>query len=123
MVSGQRVCNSTNDQGWSYDLNGKLTKAPKFDELPFDKEDYSLFKIHTHVDKIGIVWVNLDSGTPIPWEEMNGGTDEQPRLADFELDKYVYHRTWVTHGKYNWKLVGDNYNEVSDWLTVDHADL
>lgn len=44
---------------------------------------------------------------------MNGGTDEQPRLADFALDNYVYHRTWKTNGKYNWKVVGENYNEVS----------
>lgn len=105
--------------GWSYSINGDLAKAPKFDDLEgFDRKDYSLFKIHTHVDKIGFVWVNLDSSDkPIPWENMNGGTDEQPRLADFALDNYVYHRTWKTNGKYNWKVVGENYNEVS---SVDH---
>lgn len=38
--------------GWSYGLDGKLAKAPKFEELEeFDKNEYSLFKIHTHVDK------------------------------------------------------------------------
>lgn len=100
--------------GWSYGLNGKLAKAPKFEGLSdFDKDSYSLFKIHTHVDKVGFVWVNFDSSeTPMPWETMNGGTDEQPRLGDFTLDNYVYHRTWTTNGKYNWKLVGENYNEV-----------
>ena len=42
--------------GWSYNMNGKLTKAPKFEELDsFDKADYGLFKIHTHVDKVGFV--------------------------------------------------------------------
>ncbi len=104
-----------NGVGWSYNLDGKLTKAPKFDDLQdFDAAEYSLFKIHTHVDKIGFVWVNLDSAeTPtIPWDKMNGGTDEQPRLDDFNLDEYVYHRTWTTNGKYNWKVVGENYNEV-----------
>jgi phenylpropionate dioxygenase-like ring-hydroxylating dioxygenase large terminal subunit len=101
--------------GWSYGLDGKLAKAPKFEELEdFDKNGYSLFKIHTHVDKIGFIWVNFDSSeTPMPWETMNGGTDEQPRLGDFSLDNYVYHRTWTTNGNYNWKLVGENYNEVS----------
>lgn len=101
--------------GWSYSINGDLAKAPKFDEVEgFDRKDYSLFKIHTYVDKIGFVWVNFDaSDTPIPWEKMNGGTDEQPRLNDFALDNYVYHRTWTTNGKYNWKVVGENYNEVS----------
>lgn len=92
-----------------------MAKAPKFEEVEgFDKGDYDLFKIHTHTDKSGFIWVNLDaSETPIPWEELNAGTDEQPRLEDFSLDDYEYYRTWTTHGKYNWKLVGDNYNEVS----------
>ena len=100
--------------GWTYNLDGKLTKAPKFDEAKdFDGSAYSLFKIHTHVDRTGFVWVNFDaSDSPMPWEQMNGGTDEQPRLNDFSLDNYVYHRTWTTNGQYNWKLVGDNYNEV-----------
>lgn len=101
-------------QGWSFSLDGKLAKAPKFEETNgFNKEDYSLFAIHTHVDKTGFVWVNFDSSDkPIPWEDLNGGTDDQPRLSDFPLDDYDYHRTWTTNGKYNWKLVGDNYNEV-----------
>lgn len=109
--------------GWSYSLNGKLAKAPKFEELSdFDKDSYSLFKIHTHIDKVGFVWVNFDSSeTPMPWETMNGGTDEQPRLGDFALDNYVYHRTWTTNGKYNWKLVGENYNEVSRSHTSDRV--
>lgn len=101
-------------KGWSYNLNGNLTKAPKFEELPeFDRSEYDLFKIHTHVDKVGFVWINLDSSeNPVAWEDLHGGTDEQPRLVDFSLDKYVYHRTWTTNGKYNWKVVGENYNEV-----------
>lgn len=41
----------------------------------------------------------------IPWfvkpPELNADTDEQPRLKRFPLDKYVYHRTWSTNGKYN----------------------
>lgn len=100
--------------GWSYNLNGDLTKASKFEDLEeFDRNDYGLFKIHTYVDKIGFVWINLDSSqSPVPWEELNGGTDDQPRLGDFNLDNYVYHRIWTTNGKYNWKVVGENYNEV-----------
>jgi phenylpropionate dioxygenase-like ring-hydroxylating dioxygenase large terminal subunit len=104
-------------------LNGKLTKAPKFEELEdFNKDEYSLFKIHTHVDKVGFVWINFDSSeTPIPWEKLNSGTDEQPRLDDFAIDDYVYHRTWNTNGKYNWKVVGENYNEVRFFPTHSFA--
>ncbi|CAG8104288.1 unnamed protein product [Penicillium olsonii] len=110
---GKKSILSCGYHGWTYNLDGKLTKAPKFDEAKdFDGSAYSLFKIHTHVDRTGFVWVNFDaSDSPMPWEQMNGGTDEQPRLNDFSLDNYVYHRTWTTNGQYNWKLVGDNYNE------------
>ncbi|KAL4795619.1 Rieske [2Fe-2S] iron-sulfur domain-containing protein [Aspergillus venezuelensis] len=111
---GKRSILSCGYHGWSYNLDGKLTKAPKFEDMAgFDAGEYSLFKIHTHVDKTGFVWVNFDAAeTPsISWEKMNGGTDEQERLKDFSLDEYVYHRTWTTNGKYNWKVVGDNYNE------------
>lgn len=100
--------------GWSFGLDGKLAKAPNFDEVEtFNKEEYSLFKIHTYVDKLGFIWINFDaSENPTPWEEMNGGSDEQPRLQGFDLDKYVHDHTWIAHGEYNWKLVGENYNEV-----------
>lgn len=83
-----------------------------------------MFKIHTHVDRTGFIWVNFDSSSsPIPWRELNEGTDQQPRLQDFDLDKYVYHRTWTTEGSYNWKLVGENYNEVSILLTRESEDF
>ncbi|OQU96985.1 Ring hydroxylating alpha subunit catalytic domain-containing protein [Cladophialophora immunda] len=110
---GKKSILSCGYHGWSFGLDGTLAKAPKFEETEgFNREDYSLFSIHTHVDKVGFVWINFDSSpTPTPWEELNGGIDEQARLADFPLDDYVYHRTWTTNGKYNWKLVGDNYNE------------
>ncbi|CAG9951583.1 unnamed protein product [Clonostachys rosea f. rosea IK726] len=110
---GKKLILSCGYHGWSYGLSGNLSKAPKFEEVDdFRKEDYSLFSIHTHIDKLGFIWVNFDaSETPIPWEELNGGTDEQPRFEDFNLDEYVYERTWTTNGSYNWKLVGENYNE------------
>jgi len=48
--------------GWSYGLDGKLAKAPKYDELEgFDKSQNSLFPIHVKVDAKGFVWVNLDA--------------------------------------------------------------
>ncbi|KAJ3532968.1 hypothetical protein NM208_g8198 [Fusarium decemcellulare] len=110
---GKKLILSCGYHGWSYGLSGNLAKAPKFEEVEgFNKEDYSLFSIHTHVDKTGFIWINFDaSDNPIPWEELNAGTDEQQRYKDFDLDRYVYERTWTTNGRYNWKLVGENYNE------------
>ncbi|KAG9617524.1 ISP domain-containing protein, partial [Aureobasidium melanogenum] len=42
--------------GWSYGLNGKLAKAPSYQELEgFDKEANGLLPIHVHVDRNGFV--------------------------------------------------------------------
>lgn len=109
--------------GWSFGLDGKLAKAPKFDEVEgFNRDDYNLFKIHTHIDKVGFIWVNFDaSDSPIPWEEFNGGSDERPSLTAFNLDQYVHDRSWTVKGKYNWKLAIENYNEVSRFSRIPYS--
>lgn len=69
--------------GWPYGLNGKIAKAPRIDTIEgFDKDDFSLFSIHTHVDRRGFISSNLDSSPEptISWESQLGGTDTQPRL-------------------------------------------
>ncbi|RDW86104.1 Rieske (2Fe-2S) protein [Aspergillus mulundensis] len=79
--------------GWSYGLNGKLAKAPRYQELDgFDKEKNSLFSIHVHIDKLGFVWVNLDAAeTPaVRWEDDFAGVDEQPRLKPFDFSQYQF---------------------------------
>ncbi|WYZ42408.1 hypothetical protein EsH8_VI_000107 [Colletotrichum jinshuiense] len=99
---------------WSYGFDGKLAKAPKYQELPsFDKSKNSLFKVHVHVDHLGFIWVNLDaSDTPgVPWEKFFAQIDEQPRLQTFNMDEYQFDHTWDMLGDYNWKTLADNYNE------------
>ncbi|KAF1841290.1 ISP domain-containing protein [Cucurbitaria berberidis CBS 394.84] len=99
--------------GWSYGINGKLAKAPRFDSLPdFDKSEFSLFKIHTHIDKMGFIYVNFDnSPEPIPWSSQFGGIDEQQRMNQFNLDDYVFDHDWKMDGNFNWKALVENYNE------------
>ncbi|OQE26670.1 hypothetical protein PENSTE_c005G05749 [Penicillium steckii] len=100
--------------GWSYGLNGKLAKAPRFDEVSgFDKEQNGLFPLHVHVDQRGLVWVNLDANEiPItPWNEDFLGADTQKRLMDFDMTEYAFDHTWDMQGDYNWKTLVDNYNE------------
>ncbi|RAQ50964.1 Rieske 2Fe-2S family protein [Aspergillus flavus] len=100
--------------GWSYGLNGKLAKAPRFDGVSgFDKEDNGLFSIHVHVDQRGLVWVNLDAKeTPTtPWNEDFLGADTQGRLQDFNMTEYKFDHAWDMVGNYNWKTLVDNYNE------------
>lgn len=100
--------------GWSYGFDGKLAKAPKYDETPnFDKEKNSLFSIHVHVDNMGFIWVNLDSEkTPeISWTEDFAGVDLQPRFEKFDMSKYRFDHQWEMVGEYNWKVLAENYNE------------
>lgn len=102
--------------GWSYGFDGHLAKAPKFDQVPgFDKSTQGLYPIHVHVDKRGLVWVNLEaSETPsVPWGETFNTADAEPRLDNFNMDEYVFDHAWErTDTEFNWKTLIDNYNEV-----------
>lgn len=106
--------------GWSYGLNGKLAKAPRYQELEgFEKEKNGLFPVHVHIDKLGFIWVNLDaSETPtVKWEDDFAGVDEQPRLKPFDFSQYRFDHVWDMVGDYNWKTLADNYNEVRPYPT------
>ncbi|OCT54705.1 putative iron-sulfur domain containing protein [Cladophialophora carrionii] len=100
--------------GWSYALNGKLAKAPRFDAVDgFDKSDYGLFQIHLRVDQRGFIWVNLDAAPEpeVKWEEFFDSVDTQGRLQAFDMKNYRYDHSWDMDGEYNWKTLIDNYNE------------
>jgi phenylpropionate dioxygenase-like ring-hydroxylating dioxygenase large terminal subunit len=81
--------------GWSYNLEGKLVKAPKFEGIKgFDKESNSLFEIGVEVDEHGIVSVNT-SGRP-PTRQPIARKDP----ASYEVE------TWTQEGSFNWKIAG-----------------
>jgi phenylpropionate dioxygenase-like ring-hydroxylating dioxygenase large terminal subunit len=99
--------------GWSYGLDGKLAKAPQYDELTgFDKAANSLFPIHVKIDAKGFVWVNLDrSPDPEPWETEFANVDMQERYNQYNFDDYVFSHEYAMEGEYNWKILADNFNE------------
>ena len=75
--SGETKVFSCKYHGWSYDLNGRLTKAPRFtaDSTPlFDPSKIRLFPVHMHVDRNGFVYANLDARreAEIKWEDQYG---------------------------------------------------
>ncbi|KAI1617058.1 Rieske [2Fe-2S] iron-sulfur domain-containing protein [Exophiala viscosa] len=112
--SGKASILSCKYHGWSYGLSGEVAKAPRFDTMEhFDKSQYSLFEAHLRVDKLGWVWVNLDSASPptISWEKHFQGVDQQPRLGKFTMEAFEFDHTWEMEGEYNWKNIIDNYNE------------
>jgi phenylpropionate dioxygenase-like ring-hydroxylating dioxygenase large terminal subunit len=118
-TSGTAKIFSCKYHGWSYDLNGKLTKAPRFTPesvSDFDSSSVRLFPIHVYVDRNGFVYANLDARPEpeIAWKAQYGGLDEQDVLvhSGVDWDAVEYDFTWIKDGKFNWKLMQDNYNEV-----------
>ncbi|OQE28140.1 hypothetical protein PENFLA_c005G06685 [Penicillium flavigenum] len=99
--------------GWSYGLDGRLAKAPKYQGEAFKKSENGLFCIHVYIDYMGFIWVNLDSeDTPtVPWQQDFASVDLQPRLQHFDMNKYRFDHQWEMVGEYNWKTLADNYNE------------
>jgi phenylpropionate dioxygenase-like ring-hydroxylating dioxygenase large terminal subunit len=111
--------------GWSYGINGKLTKAPRFDNIPaFDKESNGLFSVHVHVDALGFVWVNLEASEKpsITWDDDFKDVDTQDRFKHFDFAQYKFDHTWEMRGEYNWKTLADNYNECYHCSTA-HPDV
>ncbi|KAJ5288808.1 hypothetical protein N7478_001838 [Penicillium angulare] len=82
-----------------------------------------LSPIHTHLDRNGFVWVNLDaSENPIPWNEDFEGVDEQPRFDHYNFEEYNFDHSWEIEGAFNWKILADNYNECYH-CQVAHPDI
>ncbi|RMZ88477.1 hypothetical protein DV736_g4295, partial [Chaetothyriales sp. CBS 134916] len=111
--------------GWSYGLDGKLAKAPGYQDLPnFDHTQNGLFPIHAYVDTNGFIWINMDGKkTPeIPWHEDFEGVDTQERFMQFNFDEYEFDHVWEIDAAYNWKIAADNYNECYHCKTT-HPDI
>jgi phenylpropionate dioxygenase-like ring-hydroxylating dioxygenase large terminal subunit len=105
-------------------LSGKLAKAPRFDMVEnFDKAQYSLYEIHLRSDRLGFIWINLDSATTpsVPWEDHFEGVDSQLRQKDFSMGDFAFDHAWEMKGDYNWKLMADNYNEVE--MLISEAEI
>ncbi|KAK0289106.1 hypothetical protein LTR35_000482 [Friedmanniomyces endolithicus] len=111
--------------GWSYGLNGKLAKAPGYQELDgFDKSQNGLFPVHVHLDCNGFIWVNLDANKEpeVAWKDDFDGVDTQDRYKQFNMEEYEFDHFWEMEGNYNWKILADNYNECYHCATT-HPDI
>jgi phenylpropionate dioxygenase-like ring-hydroxylating dioxygenase large terminal subunit len=123
--SGNSKILSCRYHGWSYGLNGKLAKATGFkDENSIDKEQNSLFRIHTKIDVNGFIWVNMDAKEEpeVSWEEHFRDVDKQERYKAYNFDNYDLDHTYELDGHYNWKILADNFNECYHCPTT-HADI
>ena len=86
----------------------------------------SLFRIHVHVDRNGFVYVNCSTAsTPeIAWEDQYQGLDQQTVLVQSGIDwsAVEYDFTWTKTGRFNWKIMQENYNECYHCRTA-HAEV
>jgi phenylpropionate dioxygenase-like ring-hydroxylating dioxygenase large terminal subunit len=122
--SGQSRIFSCRYHGWSYGLDGSLSKAPGYQDMKgFDADRNGLLPIHVKVDSHGFIWVNLDAHKvpEVAWEDDFRGIDQQARHESFNFDDYRYDHTWGMSGDYNWKTLADNYNECYHCATA-HPD-
>ena len=123
--SGNAKIISCRYHGWSYGINGKLAKAPDYDQLDdFDKNQNGLLPIHTRIDINGFIWVNMDSSEipEVPWEEMFKDVDMQERFNEINFENYELDHTYEVEGEYNWKILSDNFNECYHCKTT-HPDV
>lgn len=98
--------------GWSYNSDGQLTKAPKFDNVEgFEKSENSLFPIKTHVTPQGLVFVNFcqDPEQFMEFEEFFEGVTEE--MNEFDFTDYEYNMSYELDGDFNWKTLMDGYQE------------
>ena len=122
--SGNAKILSCRYHGWSYGLNGKLAKATGFQGNEVEKEQNGLLPIHVKVDVNGFVWVNMDAKEvpEVSWEEHFANVDTQERYKAYNFDNYDLNHTYELEGKYNWKILADNFNECYHCPTT-HADI
>lgn len=99
--------------GWSYNTDGKLTKAPHFDNVDgFVKEENSLFPIKTHTTPQGLVFVNFNNDTSenfLPFDKWYEGLNTE--LNEFDFSDYEYNMSYELDGQFNWKTLMDGYQE------------
>lgn len=96
--------------GWSYNSDGKLNKAPHFDNVEgFVKEENSLYAIKTHTTEAGLVFVNFNQGDVVPFDEWFEGLHVE--MGEYDFDDYEYHMSYELDGQFNWKTLMDGYQE------------
>jgi choline monooxygenase len=107
--------------GWTYDLQGKLMRAPEFEGVKnWNADDVCLKPVK--VEAWGPwVFVNLDPEAQ-PMSAVYGTIHDEIQNAGFKIDKmqFVERRDYVI--KCNWKVYVDNYLEGYH-LPIAHPDL
>ena len=108
-------CDGTSNRGviqcpyhaWSYELDGRLRLAPRFDAGNFDPSTVALIPVR-NAEWGGWVFVNVSGDAP-PFEQHLGSLADA--LANWECDRLVVAHTHRYELAANWKIAIENYNE------------
>jgi phenylpropionate dioxygenase-like ring-hydroxylating dioxygenase large terminal subunit len=94
--------------GWTYDLEGKLIRAPEFEDVQdFDPASFTLAPVRAE-EWFNLIFVNLDPQAK-PLVESLGTLPQQAERFNFPAMKLFERRTYDM--KCNWKTYVDNYLE------------
>jgi Rieske 2Fe-2S family protein len=88
--------------GWSYDLEGNLTRVPRQELFPsLDKSALGLISLPV-TERFGFVWV---VATPSEGYDFDTFLDPlEPDLAPLKLESHVVFRRGTTTARTNWKI-------------------
>lgn len=98
--------------GWSYDVQGRLVKAPMFDDVPgFKKEENGLLEIPLRVGEgSGSVWINLDV-TRMNESKIGDIEEQEKGLRDMCMKGGSMKCRWLdgrtVEAGFNWKSAGE----------------
>lgn len=106
---------------WSYELDGRLRRAPNTDDLPdFDRCAFSLKPVRVEVF-CGFVFVNLDPDA-VAFGEQAAGLEQEIRTYAPEVDRMVFAKRLTYDIASNWKILADNFLECYH-CRVTHKDF
>ena len=92
---------------WSYELDGRLRLAPRFEATNFEASTIALLPMRHEVWG-GWLFVNVSGDAPALAEHL-GALPEQ--LANWECERLVVGATHSYELAANWKIAVENYNE------------
>lgn len=102
---------------WSYDLDGRLIKAPYMENSPaFELESCQLPQFQTTIWQ-GFIFVNI-SGDAAPMDDSLAAIT--PAFDHYRLDQRLSTPTWHETWRTNWKALVENFMEGYH-LSTSHA--
>jgi phenylpropionate dioxygenase-like ring-hydroxylating dioxygenase large terminal subunit len=93
--------------GWTYQLDGYLKKAPKFNQMETNLADICLKPVNIDIWE-GLIFIALDEA-PVKLSDMMNGINK--RIAPVDINTLNFYRRIEYNLNCNWKVYIDNYLE------------